>query len=83
MTRAGGRRFYRPSDITILINVRRLLHDEGLSIRAVQELHAKSRMALAPTATKPPPLERGERLGEILVELTAAKSRLDALLNPF
>lgn len=37
--RAGGRRFYRPEDITVLKAVRRLLHDEGLTIRGVQRLH--------------------------------------------
>jgi DNA-binding transcriptional MerR regulator len=36
--RAGGRRFYRPDDIMVLKAVRRLLHDEGLTIRGVQRL---------------------------------------------
>lgn len=36
--RAGGRRFYRPDDVMILKAVRRLLHDEGLTIRGVQRL---------------------------------------------
>ena len=39
MKRAGGRRFYRPHDIAILRGVRRLLHDDGLSIKGVQQLH--------------------------------------------
>ena len=37
--RAGGRRFYRPQDIAVLKAVRRLLHDDGLTIRGVQRLH--------------------------------------------
>lgn len=37
--RAGGRRFYRPQDLSALKGVRRLLHDEGLTIRGVQRLH--------------------------------------------
>lgn len=37
--RAGGRRFYRPQDIVILKAIRRLLHDEGLTIKGVQRLH--------------------------------------------
>ncbi|WAC58485.1 MerR family transcriptional regulator [Brevundimonas sp. SL130] len=37
--RAGGRRFYRPQDITVLKAVRRLLHDDGLTIRGVQRLY--------------------------------------------
>ena len=39
MKRAGGRRFYRPQDISVLSDVRRLLHDEGYTIKGVQRLH--------------------------------------------
>jgi DNA-binding transcriptional MerR regulator len=37
--RAGGRRFYRPQDISVLSGLRRLLHDEGYTIKGVQRLH--------------------------------------------
>lgn len=43
--RAGGRRFYRPQDVTILKAVRRLLHDEGLTIKGVQRLHKEQGLA--------------------------------------
>jgi DNA-binding transcriptional MerR regulator len=36
--RAGGRRYYRPSDIALLSGIKRLLHDEGLTIRGVQKI---------------------------------------------
>jgi DNA-binding transcriptional MerR regulator len=39
MKRAGGRRFYRPHDVAILRGVRRLLHDQGFTIKGVQRLH--------------------------------------------
>jgi DNA-binding transcriptional MerR regulator len=39
MKRAGGRRFYRPHDIVVLAEVRRLLHEEGYTIKGVQKLH--------------------------------------------
>ena len=39
MKRAGGRRFYRPQDIAVLATIRRLLHDEGYTIKGVQKLH--------------------------------------------
>jgi DNA-binding transcriptional MerR regulator len=39
MKRAGGRRFYRPHDILVLGEVRRLLHEEGYTIKGVQKLH--------------------------------------------
>lgn len=42
MKRAGGRRFYRPADIAVLRGVRRLLHDEGYTIKGVQKLHREN-----------------------------------------
>jgi DNA-binding transcriptional MerR regulator len=36
--RAGGRRFYRPQDIDMLIGVKTLLYDRGYTIRGVQKL---------------------------------------------
>lgn len=38
MKRAGGRRFYRPQDVALLRALRVLLHDQGRSIRDVQQL---------------------------------------------
>ena len=45
MKRAGGRRFYRPSDLMVLRGVRRLLHDEGYTIKGVQRLHKEQGLA--------------------------------------
>lgn len=36
--RAGGRRYYRPGDVALLSGIRRLLHDEGMTIRGVQKV---------------------------------------------
>lgn len=65
MKRAGGRRFYRPSDIAVLKGVRRLLHDEGYTIKGVQRLHreqgvrrliaaGEGQSMAAPLASAPP-----------------------------
>jgi DNA-binding transcriptional MerR regulator len=94
MKRAGGRRFYRPQDIAVLAEVRRLLHDEGYTIKGVQKLHrelgAKKFLAARKTAAELPfgPLpavaltpEARRRLTRTLEELTAAKARLDRLLR--
>lgn len=37
--RAGGRRFYRPQDVVILKAIKKLLHEDGLTIKGVQKLH--------------------------------------------
>ncbi len=36
--RAGGRRYYRPADMRLIGGIKRLLHDEGMTIRGVQKL---------------------------------------------
>ena len=38
LKRAGGRRYYRPDDIERLRLIRRLLYDEGYTIKGVQKL---------------------------------------------
>jgi DNA-binding transcriptional MerR regulator len=94
MKRAGGRRFYRPADIAVLRGVRRLLHDEGYTIKGVQKLQREQGLkrlvaageGVSPAA--PPPADPGpvhglgspEGLLTALRDLQAAKSRLDDLL---
>jgi DNA-binding transcriptional MerR regulator len=50
--RAGGRRYYRPGDISLLSGIRTLLYDDGLTIKGVQkvlrEQGVKHVAALAP-----------------------------------
>ncbi len=36
--RAGGRRYYRPTDMALLGGIRRLLHDDGITIKGVQKI---------------------------------------------
>jgi DNA-binding transcriptional MerR regulator len=91
MKRAGGRRFYRPQDIAVLQGVRRLLHDEGYTIKGVQKLHKdqglrrlldESGASLggeAPDETLAES-EIRDRLALVLEDLEAAKARLDRVL---
>jgi DNA-binding transcriptional MerR regulator len=97
MKRAGGRRFYRPQDIAVLRGVRRLLHDEGYTIKGVQRLHREQGVArlvaagqagAAPAEAAFTDLLSGdldaaarERLSAALSDLESAKARLDGLLN--
>lgn len=36
--RAGGRRYYRPADMRLLGGIKKLLHDDGMTIKGVQKL---------------------------------------------
>jgi len=55
--RAGGRRYYRPADMELLGGIKRLLHDDGLTIRGVQKLLREEGVrhvaALSPGADSP------------------------------
>jgi len=51
--RAGGRRYYRPSDIALLGGIRQLLHDDGLTIRGVQKILREQGISSV-TAMAPP-----------------------------
>ena len=42
MKRGGGRRYYRPEDVELLRGIRRLLHDEGYTIKGVQKVMRQS-----------------------------------------
>ena len=90
--RAGGRRFYRPQDVAILQGIRRLLHDEGLTIKGVQRLHREQGMgrivdgegaapAAAINASAPSGALPQVRLTQLLAQLEGAKRRLDAALD--
>jgi DNA-binding transcriptional MerR regulator len=97
MKRAGGRRFYRPADITILRGVQRLLHEEGYTIKGVQKLHKdeglKRLIAVGSGEAVPRPAapatpavralspQARSRLTTTLQELEAVKRRLDGLLH--
>ncbi|MBZ8119259.1 MerR family transcriptional regulator [Roseovarius sp. LXJ103] len=67
--RAGGRRYYRPADMQLLGGIRKLLHDEGMTIKGVQKIMreqgVKHVMALSP------PMDIDDSLGmdEITLEV--------------
>ena len=88
---AGGRRFYRPGDMETLRAVRRLLHDEALSIAQVQALHRQQGpkgLSSIPGKARTDGLKCSAagagsnlaRLRSIHENLKAAKTRLDRAL---
>ena len=95
--RAGGRRFYRPQDIAVLKAVKRLLHDDGLTIRGVQRLHTEQGLKKLIGAGAAALIEDGDvgissaksgagrletsNLQQVLADLEQAKARLDAVLS--
>ena len=78
MKRAGGRRFYRPHDVAVLRGVRRLLHDEGYTIKGVQRLHKEEGLKRLISAGQGP----GAPPPAAPVHEAAAPSLFEAALRP-
>ena len=70
--RAGGRRFYRPQDIAVLKAVRRLLHDDGLTIRGVQRLHKEQGLKKLVGAEAAALIEDGENFVSVATPVRAS-----------
>ena len=86
MKRTGGRRFYRPRDIAVLAKVKRLLHDEGWSIKDVQALHRRTGLRSQNLAVLSPgdhscSDETSVRLQLALAALEAARHRMNRILG--
>lgn len=76
LKRAGGRRFYRQRDIDLVIAIRRLLYDEGYTIRGVQRIlkengveaviagAGRRRQGEPPMGESPLPFQAGENYDE-------------------
>jgi DNA-binding transcriptional MerR regulator len=69
LKRAGGRRYYRPEDVQLITAIRRLLYDEGFTIRGVQRL-LREKGAKAITAGPVP--ASSARDGQVAGELPSA-----------
>lgn len=80
MKRGGGRRFYRPEDVTFLEGIRALLHEDGYTIKGVQKLLRENAGKLPEIKEMKVSEPRGEQteLRAILSELQAAKALLTA-----
>jgi len=51
--RAGGRRYYRPSDMELLGGIKRLLHEDGMTIKGVQKLLREKGVAHVAALSQP------------------------------
>ena len=60
--RAGGRRYYRPTDMQLLGGIKKLLHDDGLTIKGVQKILREQGVAHVITFCQP--LEDGLDAGQ-------------------
>ena len=59
--RAGGRRYYRPTDMMLLGGIRRLLHDDGITIKGVQKIMREKGVKYVSSLSLPLPGEDGDQ----------------------
>ena len=77
LKRAGGRRYYRPDDVERLKLIKRLLYDEGYTIKGVQKLFKEqgAQALAAAGAEARPPFETADRARERQRLFRAARPR--------
>jgi DNA-binding transcriptional MerR regulator len=84
LTRAGGRRLYRPSDVGLLHQINDLLHGQGYTIKGARQFLQNGGMADAAPASIPvsgsSATSNGPELAFIRDELTRIRNRLSAAL---
>jgi len=90
LKRGGGRRYYRPEDVTLLKRIRTLLYTDGLTIKGVQKL---LRETGAKAGSDEPPVSEALSIADVpmglardeavrlLAELTALRNELRGALQ--
>ncbi|MEL7258946.1 MAG: MerR family transcriptional regulator, partial [Pseudomonadota bacterium] len=71
--RAGGRRYYRPADMKLLGGIKKLLHDDGMTIKGVQKLLREQGVAHVASLSMP----LGDAADDIVVEASAVADKPD------
>jgi DNA-binding transcriptional MerR regulator len=79
LTRAGGRRLYRPEDVALLHTIHRLLHSEGYTIKGARKYLATGGAKVAPAPVAAPAPADGVVVN--LTALRAVRDRLSAALQ--
>jgi DNA-binding transcriptional MerR regulator len=84
LTRAGGRRLYRPSDVVLLHQINDLLHGQGYTIKGARQFLQNGGMADVAPALSVAPANfaslSGPDLAFVRDELTRIRNRLSAAL---
>ena len=74
--RAGGRRYYRPDDISLLAGIKHLLHEQGMTIKGAQKL-LREKGVKHVAALVGSPISR-----EVVAETTTAPTKNKEVFSP-
>lgn len=83
--RSGGRRYYRPEDVSLLATIDRLVHHEGYTLRGARlALEGDNKAAVAPphpAAVEPFFEPRAESRPDVVAQLRVIRQNLVAALE--
>lgn len=86
LKRSGGRRYYRPEDVTLVETIDRLVHREGYTLRGARlvlegDCAAAVAERAAPAGAVPSSGPVGAPAASVALELRAIRARLNAALE--
>ena len=76
MKRGGGRRYYRPDDVSLLRGIRHLLYGEGYTIRGVQRIIKEQGVKFVQAAGRTVARQKPAEPDELIEEVDAPDSAL-------
>lgn len=80
LTRAGGRRYYRPEDVALIGEIHRLLNHEGYTIKGARQALRSGKSGVGPPAPDvPATVENGDQ--RFAMQLQGIRDRLAAALG--
>jgi DNA-binding transcriptional MerR regulator len=82
LKRSGGRRYYRPEDVALVMTIDRLVHREGFTLRGARQALAGGAGKSAPMAVAEPvgTPQASSPSGTVTPQLRAIRDRLAAAL---
>ncbi len=78
MKRGGGRRYYRPDDVSLLRGIRHLLYGEGYTIRGVQRIIREQGVKFVQAAGHPVARHQQNDADELIEEVDAPEAVAEA-----
>jgi DNA-binding transcriptional MerR regulator len=80
--RAGGRRYYRPEDMLLLGGIKKLLHDDGMTIKGAQKVLREQGVRYVSGLSQPLDEDGAAPVLEGVVTPAAVDAPADAVLRP-
>ncbi len=79
LKRSGGRRYYRPDDVALLVRIRDLLYKEGFTIKGAQKHLGNRQLGRQSASEAVGQLHFGSKMSEAMDSLNAARKALSCL----